>query len=206
VGEELVVTYHLEGQMLEVCDCRVLCPCWIGEDPDNGTCESMLAYQIDKGTIDGMDVSGHTVAVVAHIPGNALKGDYRAAIYVDDRTSPEQEKALLDVYTGKQGGPAVELSSMFGEVVSVRRVPITYAVDQGRGTLKIADVGFADMVPYLGPNGAITTLSDTIYSTIPGAPVFVSKATRFVSKDPLLGHDFDISGFNALQTTFVLDG
>ena len=26
--------YHLEGRLLEVCDCRVLCPCWIGEDPD----------------------------------------------------------------------------------------------------------------------------------------------------------------------------
>ena len=26
--------YQLEGRLLEVCDCRVLCPCWIGEDPD----------------------------------------------------------------------------------------------------------------------------------------------------------------------------
>ena len=29
------MAYHLEGSLLEVCDCRVLCPCWIGEDPDN---------------------------------------------------------------------------------------------------------------------------------------------------------------------------
>ena len=27
--------YRLEGDLLEVCDCKVLCPCWIGEDPDN---------------------------------------------------------------------------------------------------------------------------------------------------------------------------
>jgi hypothetical protein len=27
------MAYHLEGKLLEVCDCRVLCPCWIGEDP-----------------------------------------------------------------------------------------------------------------------------------------------------------------------------
>ena len=25
--------YHLEGKLLEVCDCKVLCPCWIGEAP-----------------------------------------------------------------------------------------------------------------------------------------------------------------------------
>jgi len=51
------MAYHLEGRLLEVCDCRVLCPCWIGEDPDNGTCESMQAWHFDKGTINGIDVS-----------------------------------------------------------------------------------------------------------------------------------------------------
>ena len=33
------MAYTLEGRILEVCDCNVLCPCWIGEDPDNGTCD-----------------------------------------------------------------------------------------------------------------------------------------------------------------------
>jgi hypothetical protein len=28
--------YELEGSLLEVCTCNVLCPCWIGEDPDGG--------------------------------------------------------------------------------------------------------------------------------------------------------------------------
>ena len=26
------MAYQLEGRLLEVCDCNVLCPCWIGED------------------------------------------------------------------------------------------------------------------------------------------------------------------------------
>src|SRR5689334_13529607 len=42
--------YRLEGRLLEVCDCGVLCPCWIGEDPDNGSCDSALAYHFDSGT------------------------------------------------------------------------------------------------------------------------------------------------------------
>jgi hypothetical protein len=64
--------YHLEGDLLEVCDCRVLCPCWIGEDPDNGTCDTILAYRMKKGTIDGTDVAGLSLALMAHIPGNIL--------------------------------------------------------------------------------------------------------------------------------------
>ena len=49
--------YHLEGRLLEVCNCRVLCPCWIGEDPDFGTCDTIVAWHFDKGTIDGVEIT-----------------------------------------------------------------------------------------------------------------------------------------------------
>jgi hypothetical protein len=198
--------YHLEGRLLEVCDCRVLCPCWIGEDPDNGTCDSMQAWHIDKGSIDGTDVAGRTLAMVCHIPGNVLNGGFRVAVYIDDGASDAQHQAILDVYTGRRGGPAAELAKLVGEVVSVQRAPITFTVQEGRGTLKIADVGLAELEPYRGPNGAVTTLTDTIFSTVPGAPVFVGKATRYQSKNPALGHNLDMTGHNALQSTFVFDG
>lgn len=55
----------------------MLCPCWIGEDPDNGTCQSALAYHIEKGTIDGIDVSGLNVTTAVFIPGNVLAGSHR---------------------------------------------------------------------------------------------------------------------------------
>ena len=51
------MVYHLEGRLLEVCDCRVLCPCWIGEDPDNGTCDTIVAWHFDKGVIEGVGVA-----------------------------------------------------------------------------------------------------------------------------------------------------
>jgi hypothetical protein len=102
------MAYHLEGQLLEVCDCRVLCPCWIGEDPDNGTCDSVLAYHFDKGTIDGVDVTGRTIAMVSHIPGNVLQGNFRVALYVDEGASQSQQEAILNVYSGKLGGPIAD--------------------------------------------------------------------------------------------------
>ena len=82
--------YHLEGRLLEVCNCRVLCPCWIGEDPDFGTCDTIVAWHFDKGTIDGVDVTGRTIAMIAHVPGNILQGNWTAAVYVDDGASPAQ--------------------------------------------------------------------------------------------------------------------
>src|SRR6266404_4874260 len=163
------MAYHLEGRLLEVCDCRVLCPCWIGEDPDNGTCDSVLAYRFDAGKIDGVDVTGRTIALVSHIPGNVLAGNFRIAVYLDDEASDAQQQALLDVYTGKLGGPVAELAKLVGEVVSVERTAITFDVQGGRGTLQIGDVSYAELEPYKGADGSTTTLSNTIFSTVPGA-------------------------------------
>jgi hypothetical protein len=48
-------------------------------------------------------------------------------------------------------------------------------------------------------------LTDTIFSTVPGAPVYVGKAPRYISKQPALGINVDLKGHNALQSTFVFD-
>jgi hypothetical protein len=183
-----------------------LCPCWIGEDPDNGTCDSVLAYHFDAGTIDGVDVTGRTIAIVSHIPGNVLNGNFRVALYLDEGTSDPQQEALLNVYGGKLGGPVAELAKLIGEVVSVERAPIRFDVNEGRGTLSIGQVSHADLEPYKGPDGSTTTLSNTIFSTVPGAPVFVGKATRYSSHHAELGHNIELAGHNALQSTFVFDG
>ena len=200
------MAYHLEGRLLEVCDCRVLCPCWIGEDPDNGTCDSVLAYRIDAGKVGDVDVTGRTLALVSHIPGNILAGNIRAAIYVDQGASDAQQEALLNVYSGKLGGPIADFAKLIGEVVSVERAPITFEVNEGRGTLRVGDVSHAELEPYKGADGSTTTLTNTIFSTVPGAPVFVGKASRYRSKHPGLGHDVDLTDHNALQSTFVLEG
>ncbi|HXQ46565.1 MAG TPA: DUF1326 domain-containing protein [Caulobacteraceae bacterium] len=200
------MAYHLEGRLLEVCDCRVLCPCWIGEDADNGTCDAIVGWHFDKGTVGDVDVAGCTIAAVAHIPGNILKGNWRAAIYISDSASKEQEEALLQVYTGKLGGPVADLVSLIGEVVSVERVPILFDVRGAKGTIKIGDVAYAELEPYVGATGGATTLVDTVFSTVAGAPVFVGKSPRYRSQNKALGIDLDLQGHNALQSVFQFDG
>src|SRR6266545_4866022 len=173
------MAYQLEGQLLEVCDCNVLCPCWIGEDPDNGKCEAILAYHIDSGKIDQIDVSGRTLAIVGHIPGNVLEGNWKIAAFVDDKATSEQMEAILGVWTGKMGGPVAELAKLIGEVVAVEKAPITFDVSGGKGTLKIGTIAEATMTPYKGPTGETTTLNESVFTTIPGSPAWVAKADTY---------------------------
>lgn len=199
------MSYHLEGRLLEVCNCNVLCPCWIGEDPDNGTCDTIIAWRVDEGTVDGVNVGGNTIAAVAHVPGNILEGNWTAAIFVDENASEEQEKALLKVYTGQAGGPVAELAKLIGKVVSVERAPIKFTVNEGKGELAIGENYYALLEPYRNATGALTTLSDTVFSTVPGAPVFVGKAPSYRSRNEAIGINVDIKNHNALQSTFVFD-
>ena len=200
------MAYTLEGRILEVCDCNVLCPCWIGEDPDNGTCDSIIAYHIDQGTIEGVDVSGLTMAMLAHIPGNVLDGNFRAVAYLDDKASQQQIDALLAAFGGRLGGPLEDMAKLVGETVAVVPATITFSVEEGRGTLKIGDEAEVIMEPYRGPTGEITTLNESIFSTIPGSPAYVAKASRYRVKNAALGLDIDLEGHNAIQGSFRFEG
>ena len=78
-------------------------------------------------------------------------------------------------------------------------------MNEGKGELEIGKDYYAELEPYRGAMGGLTTLSDTVFSTVPGAPVFVGKAPIYRSKNPALGIDLDIKNHNALQSTFVFD-
>lgn len=196
------MAYSLEGRLLEVCTCKAVCPCWVGEDPDGGTCEGTLAWHFERGDIDGVDVAGLTFGMLAHIPGNVLKGNWRAVAFMDDRATPKQEQAILSVFTGKQGGPVADLASLVGEVVGVERVPIAFEVQQGLGHLTMGNAVEARMEPFKGPGSHATKLVDAVFSTIPGSPAYVGKSSIYRAKATVLGIDVEISGHNSVQGHF----
>ena len=196
--------YDIEGRLLEVCTCNVLCPCWVGENPDYKTCDTTIAWGIEKGTIEGVDVSGLTLAVSAHIPNNILEPkSWTAAVFVDDKATDDQQGVLLKLFTGQLGGAVADLAGLIGEVVAVERVPITFSVHDGKGRLALGDLVEADMDPYVGATGKPTTLAETVFSTIPGSPVYASKASRYRRDGSAHGiPSVDLEGHNALQGHF----
>ncbi|MGZ5120280.1 MAG: DUF1326 domain-containing protein, partial [Burkholderiales bacterium] len=106
------------------------------------------------------------------------------------------------VYTGKKGGPVADLAQLIGEVVALERVPMLFEVNEGKGRLRIGSVVEADLEPFKGPGDRPTTLSDTVFTTIPGSPAYVGKAGKYKAKAPSLGINVDLSGHNAVQGTF----
>ena len=195
-------TYTLSGQILEACSCNAPCPCWIGDDPDGGYCDSFVAYQIEQGEIQGIDVSGLTLVKIVYIPGNVFEGNWRAVVYVDGKGSLEQQQALIKVFNGELGGAIADVAKLIGEVLDVRIAPIEYNIQEGRGTIKIGDVLVSEMEPYRGPEGRPTKMVDSIFSTIPGSPAYIAKAAVHRVNIPEFNLTWEYNGRNAIQGFF----
>jgi hypothetical protein len=206
VTQAAATVYSLEGSLIEACSCNVNCPCWIGEDPDLGECFAIVAYGIDRGRIRDVDVSGLNLVLVCHIPGNVLAGNWEVVAFVDERGSEEQRNAMIEAFTGKLGGPLGDLwEALIGEVKGVEFMPITHEVEGGAGTLRIGDVVETDMEPYRGPDGSITTLQNSVFSTVPGSPAWIAKAG--VNRVDLgqYGMSWEYSGRNAIQSEWKME-
>jgi hypothetical protein len=196
------VAYAFEGIMLEACSCHVICPCWAGQDPDGGTCEGVLAYHIDRGTIDGVDVAGLTYAMLLHLPGNVLQGNWRIVLYVDDKATNAQHEALLKALTGKLGGPLADIAQLVGEVAGVERAAMTFEFEQGNGRLQVGPAITATMESLRGATGQPMTMHDTVFSTIENSPVYVGKAPAFRATASQYGFRIDLQGHSAVQGAF----
>ena len=194
--------YRLEGDLLEVCNCEVLCPCWIGEDPDHGSCDSALSYRINSGVIGGIDVGGVVMASLVRIPGNVFAGGWRRQLYVDRAASDGQAAAVVAAMRGELGGPMADLAALVEEELPPLRAEVVFDLHEGRGRFAIAGITEAILAPYRGPDGRVTTLSDSAFSTIPGSPAFVAKAERFRLRHQGLGLDLELEGHNAIQGSF----
>ncbi len=196
------MAYEIKGRLLESCTCNTLCPCWVGEDPDGGKCDGVLCWHVDEGTINGVDVSGRTFTILAHIPGNILLGNWRVVVYVDDEATEEQENALLQLWTGKLGGPVADLAKLVGEVLAVKRAPVTFEVEQGKGVVRIGEAISTEIAPFTGMTGGLTTMHDTAFTTIPGSPAYPGKAAVYRVNVPEHDFDIDLRDHNAVQGSF----
>jgi hypothetical protein len=194
-------TYTLDGTILEACSCGGPCPCWVGDDPDGGTCSSFVAYHVDRGQINGVGLADLSVVEVCQIPGNVLKGNWRVVLYVDDKATPEQREALLAAFSGTLGGPLSDLAALKQYVV-IEDCPIEHRVEGGKGSLRVIGKVTATMEPYRDAQGRPTTLHDSIFSTIPGSPAYLAKASEHRVSVPEHDMVWEFTGRNAIQGAF----
>src|SRR5437588_1557997 len=94
--------WSIEGRYFENCSCEVVCPCTasLALGADNDYCRVILAFHVDSGEVDGVDVSGLTLAAVADTPKHMHEGDRRVGVLIHDSASDEKADQLGAVVSG----------------------------------------------------------------------------------------------------------
>jgi hypothetical protein len=173
------MSYEMRGMFLEACDCRVVCPCWFDEEPDDGSCTGLIAWHVEQGDIDAVHVSGLSVASVSHHTGHRRAGNQETVLFIDEQATAQQEEKLYEAFTGGLGGPLGELTYLYGRVSGSQRLPITFQHD---GQATRATIGFAvtaEMIPLVGRTSRLTTLADTALSYLLSPLADVGKSSRY---------------------------
>jgi hypothetical protein len=148
----MAMEWRLEGTYFESCSCDTICPCTWSALTAKATldrCRALLAYHVESGRIDDVDVSGLNFALFLDTPPVMSQGDWRVGVYLDDAASDQQAERLGAVLAGQAGGPPAMLAPLISEMLGVERAPIIYSED-GRGHhLRIGDaidLGVQDFV------------------------------------------------------------
>ncbi len=131
--------WKISGTLEESCSCSAACPCWFGSKPTRSTCAGGMALFIQKGTYGKVPLDGLSFASVVRSPeGKSMlesMGDFEFnEIYIDEKASPEQRKALEVI--------AMEAVPMAKpENTHVHYVPLTVQVADEEHTVTIGDAG-----------------------------------------------------------------
>ena len=146
------------------------------------------------------------MVLIVHIPGNVLTpNSWKVVMFVDDVATAEQKDAIVGAYMGSFGGPLADLAGLIAEVKEVRSATITHRITGGVGTLRIDDILEAELEPFRAADGTITTLRDSLFSTVPGSPAYVAKASTNRVSLPEHGLSWEFSHRNAIQADYRME-
>jgi hypothetical protein len=200
------MAWKLDGTYFENCNCDWVCPCTVTSfaAPSTGDrCTAILNYHVQRGQIDGTDVSGRSVSIVADSPKRMLDGGWRVGVIIDDKATKEQADKLTGVFAGQMGGPMANLAPLIGEILGIERLPIEYVDDGKRHRIRIGDSIAIEVEDYAAAEGMETTkLTGVAHPS--GSTITIAKPID--SKIKAFGMEFENAGKSAFSAPFSWSG
>jgi hypothetical protein len=198
------MAWKLQGQYFENCSCDVPCPCTVSLDlgADRDRCHFFLVFEVEAGDIEGVDVSGLTVAAVGDTPKVMSDGNWRLGVLIDERASDEQAGKLTAVFAGQLGGPMEAVAPLVGELLGAERVALEVSHQNGAHRVKVGDDGeieVAEVVPFGKEDGEPARLVGIFHPA--GNDFAIAKATK--SNVSAFGLDFAYEGRSGFASPFA---
>jgi hypothetical protein len=147
------MSWNVKGSYVETCSCELMCPCNLSLDhgATYDYCRVTLVFNIREGAVEGTDVAGCKIALIADTPKVMTEGNWRVGVFIDDDASEDQFERLVQVFSGQLGGPMAGLAPLIGEMLGVERATIVIEEEGLRHSVRVGgliDFEIEDIVPF----------------------------------------------------------
>jgi len=149
-------SWRMRGDVMEACSCATTCPCNFGSDPTPLPYEVVIGWRIQDGNYGNTRLDGLSVVLYGRIPANVFLGNWTVGVYLDQRASQPQAQALGDIFAGNAGGWPAMLSSLIGNLLPPKQVPIQFQTVDGEHNITIP--------------GLLEVGSERVPNPLPGQP------------------------------------
>jgi hypothetical protein len=196
------MTWSVEGTYIEACNCEAACPCIFLSPPTEGQCSVLVGWHIDKGRSGDAVLDGLNAAMIAFSPGNMKDGQWKVALYLDERGDDKQKAALQGIFSGADGGHLANLGPLIGEVLGARPAKISFSEGANRQfRLEVDGAASTEIAPIQGQGGGTAEILGHPLTISPGRPVTVSRSSHLGIDD--FGITCDVRGRNGFFAPFA---
>lgn len=132
--------WRIRGELFLNCSCTVFCPCVVSlgaHPPTEGHCHAWMAIAIDEGHFEGESLTDLKVGLLVDIPGRMGEGDWKVAVYVDERATQKAYNGLLKILSGAAGGTTGLFTMLVSEIIGAERERVEIIREGNRRILMI---------------------------------------------------------------------
>ncbi len=173
--------WAIKGELILNCNCTVFCPCVVSlgqHPPTEGYCQTWGGVRIDEGHFGDADLSGLNIGLLIEIPGLMARGNWKAAVFIDDRASDAAYDGLVDIFSGKARGTTGLFSVLVAEFLGAERAEISYENEGKTRRLMVGKKIQGEVVPVEGHKGEDIVITNTQYWMGPDITVATAKKGR----------------------------
>lgn len=197
------MAWSLQGTYFENCSCDTICPCaWSGftAPATNDRCQVLLAFHVDRGDIEGVDVGGLSFALIVDSPRVMSDGNWRVGVVVDSAGSDAQAGALGRLLGGELGGPPAMLGPLIAEMAGIERAPAEWQEGEGTVSLRFGDLVDAEVATFHAGDLAAPVQIVNVFHPA-NTTLTVAPATR--SRIDAFGITFDGAGKSGFTAPYA---
>ena len=209
-----------EGLLFENCNCTAVCPGHIhfSQKCTHEVCHGFWAIRFENGRVGGaggagsadgvdgaeaVDLAGVDVVVVYETPQVMVDGGWRQVIIVSDRATEAQRRAVVEILTGRRGGPWEILARFVDDARPTRSASIRIEEGPGRKSVTVKGLLSGAVEAIRGRNRAEPVTFENIYNQIHDTSQVIARgSTRYDDGEIVIANE----GTHGLWSRFRWSG